>query len=620
MVSRRAFVSFAFTFTVTCALRAHAQAPAVAWSSLYDGPASQDEFVVHLAVDALGNVTTVGRSFNATVGFPPAPPTQDGFVARYDASGATSWTRRYDRIGGDDQFQDVAIDPATGDVIVAGYSNGYVGATFVTDVVVQRIAPNGTVLWTTVHDGPGAGPDFGRSVLLDGAGNIYVGGASYGGAATNNDLAVFAFDASGAFLWETLVDGSGHAADSGSFLAFDPSGNIAVAGSLASTAGAGNIGVALVSPTGALLWQRERDGAAHAADFGLAVQCDAAGAVYVAGWSTNGADQDPTLVKYDATGALAWALDYPELAAGNGQFRDLAIDASGRIDVLGHSAAPGTGLDLVTLQLDANGNVLWERRCDGAAHQDDVSRALAIDSSGSVVVCGYGNGPSGTTTDADSLLVRYDALGNELWRHTGAYPTTEDRAQDVALASGGRVVYAAYQRNTQYDAATVALAEPGFAFCFGDGSDPGHVSTCPCGNNGAPGRGCAHSFDANGANLSATGAPSLDDVVLLSRFEPVSSFTLFLQHDAAGDTVFHDGVLCASGTLVRLRGRAASAGAASFPNSNFAQDQTITLSQRGGVFPGQGVRRYYAAWYRNASTTFCPPATANVTNGWTILW
>jgi hypothetical protein len=91
-----------------------------------------------------------------------------------------------------------------------------------------------------------------------------------------------------------------------------------------------------------------------------------------------------------------------------------------------------------------------------------------------------------------------------------------------------------------------------------------------------------------------------------------------LQHDAAGDFIFHDGVLCAGGTLIRLRGRNAVLGAASFPNPLF--DSTITLSQRGGVFPGQGVRRYYSAWYRNASPTFCPPATANVTNGLFVDW
>ncbi len=84
--------------------------------------------------------------------------------------------------------------------------------------------------------------------------------------------------------------------------------------------------------------------------------------------------------------------------------------------------------------------------------------------------------------------------------------------------------------------------------------------------------------------------------------------------------MFHDGVLCAGNPLIRLRGRAAVGGEAFFPNSNFAQDTTTTLSQRGGTFPGSGATMRYAAWYRNASSTFCPPATANVTNGVMVTW
>ena len=161
---------------------------------------------------------------------------------------------------------------------------------------------------------------------------------------------------------------------------------------------------------------------------------------------------------------------------------------------------------------------------------------------------------------------------------------------------------------------------PFFAFCSGDGSLVDHTTPCPCGNNGLAGRGCGHSFDANGALLGASGTAAADDVVLHSEFEPANSFTLFMQHDADGDAVFHDGVLCAAGTLIRLRGRSAAGGEAFFPNSLFANDSTLTLSQRGAVTVGSGARRFYAAWYRNASTTFCPPATANVTNGFVIVW
>lgn len=88
--------------------------------------------------------------------------------------------------------------------------------------------------------------------------------------------------------------------------------------------------------------------------------------------------------------------------------------------------------------------------------------------------------------------------------------------------------------------------------------------------------------------------------------------------NAQGDLLTR--VLCASGTLVRLRGRAAIAGSVVFPDTRFAQDATTTLSLRGGVVAGSGAVRYYSAWYRNTSSTFCPPTRANVTNGIRVTW
>lgn len=157
-------------------------------------------------------------------------------------------------------------------------------------------------------------------------------------------------------------------------------------------------------------------------------------------------------------------------------------------------------------------------------------------------------------------------------------------------------------------------------FCGGDGLDPAVTTSCPCANNGAPGHGCAHSVIAAGAQLALDGDPQPDTLLLRATSLPTSAFTLFLQHDASAQTTFHDGVLCAGGTMVRLRGRNAAAGIARFPDTNFANDATTSISQRGGVTPGSGARRYYAAWFRNASTTFCPPATANVSNGWIVDW
>jgi len=154
------------------------------------------------------------------------------------------------------------------------------------------------------------------------------------------------------------------------------------------------------------------------------------------------------------------------------------------------------------------------------------------------------------------------------------------------------------------------------SFCFGDGTFTDHTSACPCLNYGAPGHGCSNSLVVEGALLEAAGNVNPDDLVLTGSGQPLSTLGMFMQHDATGDSVFHDGVLCASGTLIRLRLRGAVGGVTVFPDST----DTVTVSERGLVVPGSGVTRYYSLFYRNAATVFCPPATANVTNGIRVVW
>ncbi|MBK7875834.1 MAG: dienelactone hydrolase family protein [Planctomycetes bacterium] len=153
------------------------------------------------------------------------------------------------------------------------------------------------------------------------------------------------------------------------------------------------------------------------------------------------------------------------------------------------------------------------------------------------------------------------------------------------------------------------------AFCAGDGLDANVTTPCPCGNSGGPGRGCAHSANASGALLAATGGTSPDSLVLSASGMPATATCLFLQGDAATDVVFGDGVRCAGGTLIRLATRASSAGASSYPSPG-----APSVSVRGQVTPGSGAVRSYQTYFRNAATAFCPPATFNVTNGWRVTW
>lgn len=162
---------------------------------------------------------------------------------------------------------------------------------------------------------------------------------------------------------------------------------------------------------------------------------------------------------------------------------------------------------------------------------------------------------------------------------------------------------------------------PGAPFCTGDGLDPALTTSCPCGNVGAPGHGCASSVNALGGELASSGcldaAAGTESVVLHASGLSGSGGTVFVKGDmsASAGIPYSDGIRCADGTLVRLGTNPTIGGASSYPQAGQA-----SLSVRGGTPPGSGTIAYYQAIYRNAAVAFCPPGTANLTNGWRIAW
>jgi hypothetical protein len=100
--------------------------------------------------------------------------------------------------------------------------------------------------------------------------------------------------------------------------------------------------------------------------------------------------------------------------------------------------------------------------------------------------------------------------------------------------------------------------QPGTEFCSNSTLGSDHVTPCPCGNVGAAGQRLRALVQHAGRAHHRTGVVATDTVQLKTSNTPAASFTLFMQHNAPADGVFHDGVLCAGGTLIRLRGRNAS--------------------------------------------------------------
>ena len=154
---------------------------------------------------------------------------------------------------------------------------------------------------------------------------------------------------------------------------------------------------------------------------------------------------------------------------------------------------------------------------------------------------------------------------------------------------------------------------PGVPTCFGDGT----YGLCPCDNDGAPGRGCAASFDQGGLLESGGLASLAADTLLLTATHVGTSSSFFSQGESQANSgvgaPFGDGLRCTGGNTIRLGNMIASTGVATYPN---AGDLPISIK---GAIAAPGTRRVYQVRYRNA-TPFCTEATFNTTNGLLVTW
>jgi hypothetical protein len=227
---------------------------------------------------------------------PPADPNEsDAFITKYDPDGAEIWTSRFD-VGRFTEILGIDVD-ASGDVFVSGMSAASVceGCSIAPfDGFVRKIDASGAEAWTRAI-GDFAVHDFATDVTSDGIGGVFVVGTTaseLSGQSPSGPTDAFArrYDASGTELWTSEFGSS--AEDAGQNAAADGSGGLFVVGEVGSSlpgqesAGAKDAFVRRVAPNGDELWTRQFGSAAE--DGVLAARPDGDGGLAVAG-DTGGA-------------------------------------------------------------------------------------------------------------------------------------------------------------------------------------------------------------------------------------------------------------------------------------------------------------------------------------------
>ncbi|HSW55541.1 MAG TPA: SBBP repeat-containing protein [Ignavibacteriaceae bacterium] len=299
------------------------------WVRTYNGPISDSDEALAIAVDDSGNVYVTGESKNY---FENWGYHDDIATLKYDTNGNVIWARRYDPPSHSvDVGHSVAVD-RSGNVFVTGNSSG--------DCITLKYSPSGGLLWLRNFNGPFSGTDYGNKIVTDSLGNAYVTGRSQESGSLDAYLTIKYSDV-GTELWVQRKVSQSHARS----ITLDDRLNIYVTG------GGGT--VVKYTKTGSEEWSVTNGGSNGSIGVDQSGNVYAAGSIFVTGQSNNF-----RTIKYDSSGVLQWNYTYNGPGNGDDQAFALAVDQLGNVYVTGYSTGIGTQRDVTTMKFAGTLRVL----------------------------------------------------------------------------------------------------------------------------------------------------------------------------------------------------------------------------------------------------------------------
>jgi uncharacterized delta-60 repeat protein len=431
--------------TIPVSLTINAAAPTPGeWVVRHAGVGTSDDFATDIVADAFGNIYVGGAVDGDLSG---GSNTYDFITIKYNSLGTKVWEARYN--GPENECDDIsamAID-AAGNVYVTGGADGTSTTSY--NFATIKYDPSGTELWVARFVGNGSSYDRPFDIAVDSAGNVYVTGESTGSTGTIDFLTI-KYDSGGTEQWKAWYNGPGNGNDEPEALALDSAGDVYVTGWATGIPGNDSdyATVKYNAITGAQEWARTYDGDGNGPDYPSAIVVDASDNVYVTGRSDNypqvGEEYAIATVKYDSSGAFIW--DERFIFAASSAGNALALDSSGNVVVTGYTpiGAGTTTDDIITIKYSPSGTLEWYNLYDGPGHGDDAGRDIVIDSAGNVYVSGnsIGNG-----TVWDYTAIKYSSVGVEEWvrRYDGPSDSEDeptymsDRVSSMTLDALGHV-------------------------------------------------------------------------------------------------------------------------------------------------------------------------------------
>ncbi|MBT0663850.1 fibronectin type III domain-containing protein [Geobacter pelophilus] len=419
----------------------------VIWQS-QDSQAGKQE-ARRSVVDSSGNVIVTGyRNLNGDTD-------NDFWTVKFKSDGSgVAWRAHFDKIGGSDQANAIAVDKDDNIIVTGRVLDGTTGTNNNMHTIKYNGA-NGTVIWQHTYDGAAGGIDSGMAVTTDENGDVFVAGYTQNSQG-NLDYIILRYpkdgriDNSNTPNW-TAIYGHPNGDDIAESIAAR-NGKVAVTGRSwnGSDYDILTIRYDIAAETS---WQKRYATSAQGGskdDMGEQVLFDPLGNVVVTGVTVNNLDKDIYTAKYSATtGDVIWEQVF------NGAFDDeptgLAVDASG-VYVTGYTWTLNAKHDFYTAKYVDPADpqvktpvIAWEKNFNSYNGNDDIASAtgIVVDESGDLFVTGYTI--SNNNNDSYQTVKYRKSDGTELWQvGMDVSSGRNDRTIGIGIDPAGNVLVAGW--------------------------------------------------------------------------------------------------------------------------------------------------------------------------------
>ncbi len=427
------------------------------WISKYDGASGLNDDGIAIVADGSGNIYAAGSTKLLSGQY-------DMILIKYDQVGSQMWVQTYNGPGNfDDMSAGVATDQ-NGDIYLAGYSYGS-GTSY--DFVLIKYNSTGNLQWTKRWNGSSNSDDYIKKIAVNSNNEIIVTGSTYDNSSSFNFITI-CYNTSGNVVWNQIYNSSFSSSDEVTNLKIDQQNNVYVCGKSVGSGAGYDYAVVKYNSVGVQQWVSRYDGISSSDDVANAVDADAAGNVYVTGYSYgNSSFYDFATVKFNSAGVLQWAKTYN----GNQNYFDKAIDVKvdgqGNLFVTGNSIRQSDGTsDVVLINYNSSGSVQWTKLYNGPGDLDDIAIKAKSNAGGNILILSssYSYFLSPLCGSSDYLVLNYNPGGNLDWqtRFDGS-GTGADEAASIIIDNNGNsyVTGYSYDKVSNDDFATMKYNSTG---------------------------------------------------------------------------------------------------------------------------------------------------------------